>query len=68
MKLLLITLFALSSTLSANTAFAGKKKVCKEIKSQQCKKRQDCSWTKAYEKKDGTKVKGFCKAKPKKKK
>ena len=41
---------------------------CKGKSQNACGSSDSCSWTKAYKKKNGTKVAAYCKAKPKKKK
>lgn len=35
---------------------------CNKLKKKECTANKDCSWVKGYAKKDGTKVKGYCKA------
>lgn len=41
---------------------------CSGQKMKACNANDKCTWVKRYQKKDGTKVKGHCKAKGKKKK
>ena len=41
-------------------AFA--KTACNDMKKKECVANDKCSWVKGYTKKDGTKVKGHCKA------
>lgn len=42
---------------------APKKKACNDLKISQCKKREDCSWIKSAQKKDGKKIKAYCRKK-----
>jgi len=38
---------------------------CRGLESSACQKSDSCSWVKDYERKDGVKVAGHCKSKPK---
>ena len=63
MKLLLVSLLAVGLFSYSNMAEA--KKVCKELKVSQCKKRKDCSWVKKSKRKNGQSVSAYCRKKSK---
>jgi hypothetical protein len=52
--------FALSCGITSVQAAA-----CKGLEMGSCQNNGDCSWVKPYERKDGVKVAGYCKSKPK---
>jgi hypothetical protein len=54
----------LAILLSSNTIAASS---CKGISQNACTANDSCGWTKAYKKKNGSKVAAYCRAKPKKK-
>jgi hypothetical protein len=55
--------FALALTLSLGVTSIGAAE-CKGLESGPCQKNDSCSWVKPYTRKDGVKVKGYCKSKP----
>jgi len=56
----LITVFPASSVVFAQTQ-------CKGLENPTCNQNSLCSWVDSYERKDGVKVNGFCRTKPKSK-
>lgn len=56
---------ALALSLSLGAASAQAASACKGLGSSACQKDTNCSWVKDYVRKDGVKVTGHCKSKPK---
>lgn len=59
-SLLVVSLATVLTAMSpANAASA-----CKGLDNSACESQSACRWVESYERKDGRKVKGFCRAKP----
>jgi hypothetical protein len=56
--------FALALALSSGVTSV-QAAACKGLEMGACQENGDCSWVKPYERKDGVKVAGYCKSKPK---
>lgn len=56
---------ALALSLSLGVASVQAASACKGLGSSACQKDTNCSWVKDYVRKDGVKVAGHCKSKPK---
>ena len=62
----LISFICLLAISFSNSAIAASS--CKGKSQSACSSSDNCSWTKGYKKKNGSKVAAYCKSKPKKKK